>query len=314
MKLSVIIPVYNVESFLPACLDSLCFQIKDDVEVILVDDGSTDSSGRICDEYATCYPFISVIHQQNQGLGAARNAGMTIAKGDYIAWIDSDDYVAATWVSKILAAIETTHADVIFFDLIKFDRNWSKTFCYGKTTGFIPQEQFLENLLSDVRMKSYTWQKVVQRDFVIPAPFLEEKKPLEDFEVAYRLFKNINTVYYIAEPLYYYRVRANSLSRGNNFELVWYCYELAIKREKEVDVRYKKAAGIARTIQAFGVCRAFVKNGKILQHQARYQEARKYIRKNLLTILCDMDISVSYKIKFLLISLNINPNIALKHH
>ena len=94
MKISIIIPVYNVEKYLRECLDSILAQSYKDFEIILADDGSTDSSGNICDEYSMKYENIKVLHKNNNGLSSARNAGLDIAQGEYILFIDSDDVVS----------------------------------------------------------------------------------------------------------------------------------------------------------------------------------------------------------------------------
>ena len=120
VKLSFIIPVYNVEAYLAECLDSIISQIKGDCEIILVNDGATDNSGKICDEYALNYAFVNVVHKENGGLSSARNAGLEHAKGRYIAFVDSDDRIASNSVSRILEWINETDADVCFMQGVKF--------------------------------------------------------------------------------------------------------------------------------------------------------------------------------------------------
>lgn len=123
MKLSFIVPVYNVASYLRKCVDSLLAQDYDDYEIILVDDGSTDGSGEICEEYVRtfengdCKLEIKCIHQHNAGLSAARNAGIKIAKGDYICFVDSDDYWQPNVLGALMAQIERDDLDVLRFRL-----------------------------------------------------------------------------------------------------------------------------------------------------------------------------------------------------
>lgn len=115
-KISVVIPVYNVERYLAECVDSVLVQSFGDYEIILVDDGATDSSGQICDEYANKDPRVRVIHRQNGGLSAARNTGLDAAAGDYVYFLDSDDYIAPDTLQKLHALAEREGADVVFFD------------------------------------------------------------------------------------------------------------------------------------------------------------------------------------------------------
>ena len=111
--ISVIIPVYNVEKYLNKCVDSVISQTYKDLQIILVDDGSTDRSSKICDEYAKADTRISVIHKQNGGLSSARNAGMEIVEGDYITFLDSDDYVSPTVYEELYKIIKSQDSDSI---------------------------------------------------------------------------------------------------------------------------------------------------------------------------------------------------------
>ena len=117
---SVVIPVYNVEAYLRECVDSALNQTMEDLEIILVDDGATDSSGAICDEYAEKDPRIRVIHQENGGLSAARNRGLDAATGEYVYFLDSDDYILPHALEKLRKLAEKEGADVVFFDASVF--------------------------------------------------------------------------------------------------------------------------------------------------------------------------------------------------
>ena len=103
--LSIIIPVYNVESYLPRCAESVFSQMTNECEVIFVDDGSTDDSGRICDNYASSRANVSVVHKKNGGLSSARNVGMKSASGQYLLFVDSDDYLLRNAIDDLLSII-----------------------------------------------------------------------------------------------------------------------------------------------------------------------------------------------------------------
>lgn len=117
--ISFIIPVYNVENYLKECVDSILCQLTDECEIILVDDGATDSSGSICDDYASMGSKVKAVHQKNGGLAAARNTGLSHANGEYIAFVDSDDYLAHDCVSEILRWISSGGADICFMRAMK---------------------------------------------------------------------------------------------------------------------------------------------------------------------------------------------------
>lgn len=114
MKISVIIPIYNASSSLRRCVESLLHQDFDSKEIILVDDGSFDDSAKICDEYERDYDNVIVIHQSNSGPSKARNAGIEIAQGEWIAFADSDDYVETCYLSSMVSCAEKYHADFVF--------------------------------------------------------------------------------------------------------------------------------------------------------------------------------------------------------
>ena len=111
-KVSVIVPVYNVEKYLKQCLDSIVDQTLEDLEIVLVDDGSVDSSGTICDEYAKKDARIKVIHKKNGGLSDARNVAIDIAKGEYITFVDSDDYVTDDYVESLYKLLVENNAQM----------------------------------------------------------------------------------------------------------------------------------------------------------------------------------------------------------
>lgn len=119
MKFSIIVPVYNVEKYLEKCIQSLVEQTYKDFEVILVDDGSKDSSGEICDKYAEKYSFMKVIHQENRGLSGARNTGLKNAVGEWIAFVDSDDCVETNMLRILAGEIDKTDAELYSFNMQK---------------------------------------------------------------------------------------------------------------------------------------------------------------------------------------------------
>lgn len=118
VMLSVIVPVYNVEKYLPTCIESILRQTMEELELILVDDGSTDRSSLICDEYAKTDLRIKVIHQKNGGLSAARNTGLRSAQGRYISFVDSDDFIRQDMYEVLLNELQKEQADFIKSDFI----------------------------------------------------------------------------------------------------------------------------------------------------------------------------------------------------
>lgn len=120
MKLSIVLPVYNVENYIEECFDSLYSQLDNSCELLLVDDGSKDSSGEKCDDFSALSNNIYVIHKENGGLASARNAGLKAAKGEYIIFVDSDDRVAQGCIKQIIQWIDEDGADLCFMQAVKF--------------------------------------------------------------------------------------------------------------------------------------------------------------------------------------------------
>ena len=165
MFLSILIPVYNVEAYLSRCLDSLLGQsLPDDVEIICVDDGSTDRSGVICDEYAQAHAHVRVVHQENKGVAGARNCAIHLARGKYIAFVDSDDYVSEDWYIQIRSALEREDCEILLFDYSLVENNIiKKERVYKYQTGPVAKEDFIFDLSTDVVLGSYLWQMIYKR-------------------------------------------------------------------------------------------------------------------------------------------------------
>lgn len=147
MKFSVIVPVYNVERYLRRCLNSILAQSCQDYEMILIDDGSLDRSGEICDQYVEISERVKVIHQENQGLSGARNTGLSAASGDWIVFVDSDDWIDPDMLEIISMHMQKTEADIYSFNARKVDEN----------------DQVTEKLLYAVENETITFRKEEQR-------------------------------------------------------------------------------------------------------------------------------------------------------
>lgn len=138
-KVSIIVPIYNVEDYLEACVNSLRNQSLDDIEIILVDDGSPDRSGAIADDLARRDPRIRVVHQSNQGLGPARNSGMSVAGGEYVGFVDSDDWVDPDMYERLYTAAKASDSEIVLTGL--------RTVCCGEVNSVFPQPLAGETLI-----------------------------------------------------------------------------------------------------------------------------------------------------------------------
>lgn len=213
---SIIIPVYNVETYLEECLESVIRQTLTNKEVILIDDGSTDSSGTICDNYSKKYSYIRTIHKVNGGLSSARNRGLEEANGEWIIFLDSDDYWGTTdCLSKLHNYATKYNVDILRFEyeeiqlngkIIQRDRE-GKSFLLNRTLSNFELVRY------GINVEWFAWLYFIKKKVLDGYRFKEDIKYLEDIEFYSRLFASKALVCaYIDEPLYFYRKRNDSLT------------------------------------------------------------------------------------------------------
>ena len=218
--LSVIIPVYNVEVYLRQCIDSVLNQKIDDLEIVLVDDESPDNCPDICDDYAKKYPNIVVIHQKNSGLSGARNAGLEVAAGEYIMFLDSDDW----WNEKvdmraIISDIKNAEPkDMYLFtslDYVEGEGLYKRKEHYNlDSIRTDTVEHYYQDLLHNGNLEVHAATKILKKDFLIQNGLTFKKGILsEDNEWILRVLRSLKTVAVINQPLYIYRAgRAGSIT------------------------------------------------------------------------------------------------------
>ena len=215
MKYSVIIPVYNVEKYIDRCLKSIISQNYDDLEIIVIDNGSTDSSGSICDTYASEYSIISVYHIENHGVGAARNFGLSKARGEFIYFVDSDDYLVgnlfADFADKLVSDLDL----VVFSYYNSFEEDLTEKSRTEKSLpfkgnydkdGFIKifKELFLSDMLYTV------WNKIYRREFLLENNLYFEQYELgEDVRFNLDVYRNVNKIYLSQDSYYVYVIGRN---------------------------------------------------------------------------------------------------------
>ncbi len=213
--ISVIIPIYNVASYLDRCIESITSQTFDNLEIILVDDGSPDECPALCDAWAEKDRRIRVIHKKNGGLSDARNVGIEMAKGKYILFVDGDDYIAPNMCERLLAAVENSGSDIamcsFYWDFSDHRKVQSMTLPDGTV---VPRSEILENWVRQCGVEFVVaWNKLYRRElFFMPEHIRYPIGRLhEDEFVSYRLLYAAKKVVFVDEPLYYYVQRSNSI-------------------------------------------------------------------------------------------------------
>ena len=201
LKASIIIPVYQAEKFIRRCLDSVVNQTYKEFEVVIIDDGSTDRSGAICDEYAAKDKRIRVFHQKNKGVTAARYAGMKNAIGEYLFWVDADDYADIYLLEKAVQVIEKKQVDIVAWSTI--------TYVHGKETErTIWKEQTLSQWRRDAVLSkcSVLWMFCAKKRLWDQVNYpMNMAHAAEDGDIAMQLFMHAQKVGVVSDPLYYYQ-------------------------------------------------------------------------------------------------------------
>lgn len=215
--ISVIVPVYNVERYLPVCLESIVQQSIEDYEAILVDDGSTDSSGAICDEYVAKHAGLRVIHQHNQGLAAARNRGVSEAKGEFILFLDSDDFLVPHSLSGLLDLANKNNLDILGFSLINVTEVCNESpIKQSEMQDHVEVMSGFEYMARN-NFVAQVWWYIVRRELIVGNDI---KFPvghmLEDAAFNLRLFSKAQRMAQVPNAVYCYRQRSESIMHNRD--------------------------------------------------------------------------------------------------
>lgn len=215
-KISVIIPVYKVEAYLRKCLDSVVGQTYRNLEIILVDDGSPDNCGAICDEYAAQDQRIQVIHQKNNGVSAARNAGLAAAAGEWIGWVDPDDWIEPDMYEYLLRHVLEHGADIAVCS--RSERYRDRSVLRGwEREQILDTEHALELLLKNDVMQNFLWDKLWRRELFDGLSF-PEGRTFEDIALMHRLFMRARQIVCLPEAKYNYLQRSGSIVDNRSLE------------------------------------------------------------------------------------------------
>lgn len=269
---SVIVPVYNVKRYLGKCLKSLSRQTYENIEIIIVDDGSTDGSEKICDEFAKKELRARVFHKKNGGLSSARNFGIKKARGEYLAFVDSDDFVDENFIKKLFQAIVDANAEIAVCGYNDTRPAEKKISGKDATIKLLTKQENIEIL---------TWNKLYAKKV-----FLESNiefpvgKKHEDTLTTYKVLAAASRVVYLAESLYHYNDRADSITGSEKMEERLAARELAAKESIEYfkdDKKLRDAAFVCLLLAKY----AFLNYALFRKIGQKYgDDARKWICDN----------------------------------
>lgn len=210
--LSIIVPIYNVEKYLEECIKSILKQTYNSFELILIDDGSTDSSGKIADYFLSIDKRVKVIHQCNKGLSSARNIGIEISSGKYIMLVDSDDVIDYRMCEIMVNNAEENNADLVICDFLEFSSNIIYTNNINIKSEKFNNIEALEGLTDKFRSKfTISTNKLYRKRLLEKNKFMSNRIHEDEF-IIHRILNDSNKIIYIPIKLYYYRKRINSIT------------------------------------------------------------------------------------------------------
>lgn len=311
IEISIIVPVYNLEDLLPKCVDSILAQRFTNFELILVNDGSTDRSGEICDEYANVDSRIKVIHKKNGGVASSRNAGLAIAKGNYIGFVDNDDYINEYMFEILYNHAVSDSADITICDYLKVDEE--QYYDTGKYDEDYKIEHYnnieaLNQLYTDNNITFVVpWNKLYKR-YLFKDIKYKVGNTNDDETVAHELLYYSNKITYIQTGLYYYVQRKGSQMDSNtSFHIkkidAVYAFsdrEMFFRKVKEKDLQEKALKDYMERFFRY----YFLAKSTLNNVDSELKELKRTFDKSLFYLLRHKEISKKQKLMFLVFSIS----------
>ena len=307
--ISIIVPVYNVEKYLNRCIDSLISQTYQNIEIILVDDGSTDSSSEIVDGYLKKDNRIKVFHKDNGGLSDARNKGIEISKGKYLSFVDSDDYVTNTYIETLYNTIIEYEADISICSY-KVNYETGQILKKGKNKkGVYSTEKALKNMLYHRDFDVSAWAKLYKKELFNGIIF-PKGRLFEDAATTYKLMMKSKRISYNLKEEYYYIIRDKSITT-NSFNLQKMDLIVSTKEMfDEVSLNYPrlKKAAKRRLVYAYlsTLSQLVQSNDQSSKYEKQEQSIYNYIKKNGKSVLWDINAPIRDKVGILSLIFGIN--------
>lgn len=299
-EISIIVPVYNVEKYLEKCINSILNQSFEDFEIIIVNDGSTDSSGEIANSLLTRDNRIKVINKENGGLSTARNAGLDVANGNYIGFIDSDDTISPQMYERLYKNIKDTDKDISMCRMLRVekDKQYPTKDFIGKEV--LSSDECLKLLFLnkiDQSVCNKLFKKKLFQDLRFP-----EGKINEDFSILYRLFNRSMQIGYISKLDYIYYYRSNSITKSNISNKIFDRYynaqeSVEFVRDKEENIQ--KAAEYYLFYTSFCVLKEVLLSGNRRKFLKEYREIESFLKNNYNTIANNSYIDKKFKHSFI---------------
>lgn len=301
-KLSIIVPVYNVENYLIRCIDSILSQVYQEFEVILIDDGSPDCCGDIIDTYARRDQRVVPVHQDNKGVSAARNAGLRIAKGKYIGFVDPDDWIEPTMYSILINRLEEEDCDIVSCTWMNNDEKGNEIPYHSTLTSKVMSGEEYMSHLFDIPPTIFgsVCSKVIRKK-IIETGFPENYSFCEDNVFMSCCCANSSKAAYVDQPLYHVFLRDNSATRKEPGKVV-----LGLEARKDIIQiarAVNKECGNRAELVFLDQCIYFC--NKLKEDNSKYRKVAKkefltYIKNNNKCLIVNNQMSLKQKIYFIL--------------
>ena len=299
---SVIIPIYKVEKYLRKCIDSVLNQTYQDFEIILVDDCSPDNCPEICDEYAKKDSRIMVIHKENGGLSSARNAGIKVARGEYLAFVDSDDTIKENFLKTLVEGLEDNSADLCASKLKKVFENSNQELeqVFTNSVEIVTDKKF-DYALTEDKYAGFVTSMLFKREILINNNLLFDEQIFhgEDLPFTLEYLTHCDKVFFIDSGLYLYLIRENSITTSVRFNKRQFTILRARERVLEIIKQYSpknynfcKATYLMHAIKQKYLLRPIRKENK-----EEYSEVTKKIKNNKKGLLFWKNVSIKLKVK-----------------
>lgn len=296
-KISIIVPVYNVEKYVSRCIDSLISQTYKNIEIIIVDDGTKDDSGRICDQYAEKYNNISVIHTSNGGLASARNVGLQHITGEWVFFIDSDDFVTTDAIETLLMLCKQHNCDISIGDFKKYYNEEDLIRNSSEKYYIMNNSQAMSLIFDKTKQRFTAWGKLFKATLFNDIKFKSEARYAEDMYIMYKLFDAANQVIRTDREIYYYNQEGVSLCRSTfNKNKLHGCYStrecLDFISKHYPTVENEAFAGYSSMLLNY--CWQLRKN---TEYDEFKRESISYLKNNRKKVRTNKDINIKNKIK-----------------
>ncbi len=305
--ISVIVPVYKSEPYLSRCIESIILQSYKNIQIILVDDGSPDNSGKICEEYAEMDNRITVIHKENGGLSDARNKGIDVAKGEYITFVDSDDYISLNFVKVLYECIKQNQADISVCKTTTFSGKYAPANEPRFELKVFNKKRAIETMLLQREFTNSANGKLFAKKFFLSNRFTKGIL-YEDFDLIFDLVDLADKVVFCSEAEYYYYINQDGIMHENIDKRHFVLIDIAKRVMDEFSKKYptlKKQAYSRYIFSVFFISDKIVYSNKQSEFSAERETFRTEIKKDIFKILKNKYIKLPLKVKAVCFSVSL---------